>query len=56
MIPLSNDINVHDRKTLIRKKKARPEVPDADAEGPTVGANCRGIVTVEVIGWLKSSG
>ena len=32
------------------------ETPAADAEGPTVGAKCRGLVTAYAMGWLKSSG
>ena len=33
-------------------RPVRMKTPAADAEGPTVGAKCRGIVMTYAIGWL----
>ena len=34
----------------------RIETPDATAEGPTVGANCRGFGATDAMGWLTKRG
>jgi hypothetical protein len=41
------------RSLVVVVRPVQKETPAADAEGPTVGAKCRGIVTAYAIGWLK---
>src|SRR5215203_4614156 len=40
------------RSPVVVVRPVRMKTPAADAEGPTVGAKCRGIVTAYAIGWL----
>mgnify|MGYP006175564443 CR=1 FL=1 len=41
---------------VVMVRPVRMKTPAEDAEGPTVGAKCRGIVTAYAIGWLKLGG
>ena len=40
------------RSPVVMVRPVRMKTPAEDAEGPTVGAKCRGIVTAYAIGWL----